>query len=387
MIRPAIVHEVRTDHRGQEEVVDQLCRLWPRAEVVTALIDERTPEGLRAARVREAALRLLHRSDGRQLPLFGTSPAAVSPVDLSGFDVVVTVHRLFAQWVPAPSGIPMVSYVHGPARSMWDPRMRTYEDTGRVARRAWDARAARYRTTDRAAAMRPDVLVAASRAVAGRIRAVWDRHAEVVPPPVDVDWYRPAPQRTEEDFFLYAGRLLPRKRADVAVAAARAAGVQLVVAGDGPSRPALEQMAGRRVQFVGQVGATELRELYRRCAAVVVPGEEDFGRVSVEAQACGTPVLALGAGGSLDTVVDGVTGRLWRPVYDDTAIGSLAYEMRRFDPGSYDPAQLRRHAEGFAPGRFCRDLQVIVGRVLAEVERAGTRTSYRGTAERQSVPC
>jgi hypothetical protein len=162
----------------------------------------------------------------------------------------------------------------------------------------------------------------------------------------------------------------------------------------GPDRRGRVQGADRSSATAGVAASSSSgRSTPRNCGSSTAgarwwcPGEEDFGRVSVEAQACGTPVLALGAGGSLDTVVDGITGRSWRPVYDDTAIGSLAYEMRRFDPGSYDPAQLRRHAEGFAPGRFCRDLQVIVGRVLAEVERAGTRTSYRGTAERQSVPC
>ncbi len=117
--------------------------------------------------------------------------------------------------------------------------------------------------------------------------------------------------------------------------------------------------------------ASHLRDLYRRCAALVVPGEEDFTTVSVEAQACGTPVLALGAGGSLDMVVDGVTGRLWRPVHDGTVVGTLMHELRRFDPGSYDAREIRRHAEGFGRERFGEGMRAVLDGVLPGAHTSG----------------
>ena len=372
--RVAVVHERFTDRGGSESVVEQLCAIWPQAELFAPIIDEtQLPDGLRAATVHDTMLRMLYRGHGRHAHLLPLLPAAMASIDLTGFDLVLTSHHTFAQRVRPPADIPMVSYVHTPARWMWDARVREQELGSRVGHMALSAFATRQRGPDRAAAARPDVVVAASRAVAGRIASWWNRQVPVVHPPVDVDRFRPAGRQAREDFFLYVGRLVPRKRPDVAVAAARAAGVRLVVVGDGRSRPALEQMSGRRVEVLGRVSDEQLRDLYRRCAGLVVPGEEDFGQVAVEAQACGTPVLALGAGGSLDTVVDGVTGRLWRPVSDDTAVGTLAHELRRFDPGAYDAREVRRHAERFAPDRFRRELQTVVEEVIPWMGHTASR--------------
>ncbi|MGR7026292.1 glycosyltransferase [Geodermatophilus sp. URMC 62] len=387
MTRVAVVHEAWHGPGGPDGVVEQLCAAWPGAQLLTTgVAGERAPARPGPARLGAVVLRSRDHGDGRLPGVLGAVPPAVSPVDLSDLDLVLTVHRAVAHRVLPQDDAPVVSYVHSPARWIWDPRFRRALPAGRVGRLALDHRALRQQGPDRAAAQRPDVLLAPSRAVAERISRWWDRTAEVVPPPVDVDWFRPAP-RAREDFFLYAGGLCPSESPDVAVAAARVAGVRLVVAGDGPARPVLERMAGRRVDVVGEVGREELRELYRRCAAVVVPGEEDVGRAAVEAQACGTPVLALAAGGALETVVDGISGRLWRPLYDGTAVGSLAHELRRFDPGAYDPARLRRHAEGFAPRRFRRSVQLVVRELLARGGNPQRQVTGRGSGLRQAATC
>jgi glycosyltransferase involved in cell wall biosynthesis len=156
---------------------------------------------------------------------------------------------------------------------------------------------------------------------------------------------------------------VPYKRPEVAVAAAARAGVRLVVAGEGRSRAAVEAAAGPGTELLGEVDDATLVDLYRRCQALVFPGEEDFGIVPVEAQACGAPVLARRVGGVLDSVVDGVTGTL----YDggDDEVGALASALRHFDPSRFDPGAARANAERFSAPAFRARFGAVVQNVLA----------------------
>jgi glycosyltransferase involved in cell wall biosynthesis len=245
---------------------------------------------------------------------------------------------------------------------MWDPATRTHEVGGAIGRAALGAFAASQRGLDRRSARRPDSIVVNSRNVARRVRAWWGREATVVHPPVDTDWYAPDPDVAREDFFLLAGRLVPYKRPEIAVEAARRAGVRLLVAGDGRARGAVERSSGPGIELLGRIDDGELRDLYRRCRALVFPGEEDFGLVPVEAQACGAPVIAASIGGAVETVVDGVTGILYAAHPDPVA--TLADEMARFDDSSFDTATIRRHALGFEPRRFRDGVAAAVAAVL-----------------------
>jgi glycosyltransferase involved in cell wall biosynthesis len=203
-------------------------------------------------------------------------------------------------------------------------------------------------------------MVANSREVARRIERWWDREATVVHPPVDTDYYTPDPDVPREDFFLIAGRLVPYKRPDLAVRAAERAGVPLVVAGDGRIRAEMEALAGPSTRFVGRVDDAGLRDLYRRCRALLMPGIEDFGIIPVEAMACGAPVIAIDAGGAQDSVLPGETGALV-PVGGDE-VGTWAEALRSHDPDSYDPARVRAHAETFSRTRFRDAMADVVAR-------------------------
>ncbi len=218
---------------------------------------------------------------------------------------------------------------------------------------------------DRAAAQRVSTIVVNSRHVAARVRRWWGRAAEVVPPPVDVHHYTPDPGVAREPFFLLAGRLVPYKRPEVAVAAAVLAGVRLVVAGEGRTGSAVEAAAGPGVELLGKVDDATLLDLYRRCQALVFPGEEDFGIVPVETQVCGTPVLARAIGGVLDTVVDGVTGTLYRTSSPRDEVEALADVLRGFRADRFDPGPIREHAERFSPEAFGTSFSSVVDGVLA----------------------
>ena len=362
--RVAVVHERFTDYAGSERVVEELVRIWPAADVFVPVADPaELPPGVDPSRVRTSRLQRLYRGNGRYAHLLPLLPLAMARFDLAGYDLVVTSHHAFANRVRLPAGTPLLSYTHSPARWVWEPGMRSGEAKA-LGAAGLAAFAASQRGPDRRAAQRVTSLVANSTAVSERIRRWWGRSSTVVPPPVAVDFYTPDPSVPREDFFLVAGRLVPYKRPEVAAAAARAAGVPLVVAGQGRAAAQVEAAGGGQVRMLGRVSDEQLRDLYRRCRALVMPGEEDFGIVPVEAQACGAPVLALGAGGALDSVLPGTTGELYDELPGATAVEALAAAMRDFPAAGYDPAAVRAHAESFSPERFRSRIREVASALL-----------------------
>jgi len=349
----AIVHERLTESTGSEKVVVALHETWPEAPIFVPIVDrDSLPEELQKADIRHGPLQRLYRGGGVYQHLLPLLPSAFAHLDLRGYDIVVTSHHAFANRVRPPAGVPVLAYVHSPARWIWDPATRAGEPGGALGQAALAMFAATQRRPDVGAAGRLSHVVANSRHVASRVLRHWGRSADVVPPPVDVDFYSHQPAAPREDFFLLAGRLVPYKRPEVAVAAAVAAGVRLVVAGDGRASRQVEAAAGPGVELLGRVDDETLRDLYQRCRALVFPGEEDFGIVPVEAQACGAPVVGRRVGGLLDTVVDGVTGRFYDCAANGDQVTPLAEALRQFRPEMYDSSAIRQHAESFSTATF-----------------------------------
>jgi glycosyltransferase involved in cell wall biosynthesis len=174
-------------------------------------------------------------------------------------------------------------------------------------------------------------------------------------PPVDTDFYQPDPARRPE-YFLVVSAMVPYKRLDLAIRAAKAAGVPLKMVGRGPEEGRLRTLAGPDVEFLGWVQDDEVRRLYQGCAAVVMPGVEDFGMVPVEAQACGRPVIAYAEGGAVESVVEGETGVL----VSEQSVDAFADAMVRVSNGSFDASGIRRHAEGFSVRRFKQEFMITV---------------------------
>ena len=361
-MRVAIVHERFTESGGSEQVVAAIAEMWPDAVIFAAVVDPSVlPATLRGRDIRTSRLQRRYRGGGyaHLLPFL---PGAFAHLDLSSFDLVITSHHAFANRVRPPAGVPVVSYTYTPARWLWEARTRRDEPGGLLGRAALATFAATQRRADRAAAARLSGVIAISTTVAERVKRWWRRDATVVAPPVDVVRFTPS-DAPREDFFLWVGRLVPYKSPLIAVEAATRAGVPLVIAGDGRMRGRVERAAGSSVRVLGTVDDATRLDLYRRCRAVVFPGEEDFGLVPVEAQACATPVIALGAGGATDTIVDGVTGVLYPPSRDP--VDALASALRSFDPTTFDRETIRRNALRFAPDRFRRELRAAVEAALA----------------------
>ncbi len=367
MMRVAVVHDWLTGMRGGEKVLEAILELYPGAELYTLVhrrgsvspaIEQRPVHRSIVDRLPRAATRYRE-----YLPLF---PFAIEQFGFDRYDLVISSSHCAAKSVVVPGRTLHVCYCHSPMRYAWD-QFEAYFGPARVGRvasgalrqvMAWLAR------WDRATAGRVDRYVANSQYVAGRIGRYYNRVASVVYPPVDTDFFAPDAARPRTHYLIVSA-LVPYKRVEIAIDACRRLGRPLVVAGDGPDRARLEAQAGDGVTFTGPITNEGIRDLYQSALAVLLPGEEDFGIVPVEAQACGTPVIALGRGGALETVTDGVTGI---HVAEPSA-GAFADAMLRFETLEWNRAALRANAERFSRAAFAAGLEAVVSEL-----RTGTGT-------------
>src|ERR1700691_1321517 len=298
-MRTAIIHYWLLNMRGGEKVVEALCRLLPDADIFTLFYDpDRVSETIRAHRVQASFLQLLRKQYRSLLPLM---PLALESFDLREYDLVVSSESGPAKGVITSSNTRHVCYCHTPMRYLWDlyPAYRNEWTRSRWKRAAFTPLANYLRLWDYASAARVDEFVANSKNVQRRIWKTYRREARGGRPPVRVDTFycRPA-----EDYYLIVSELVPYKRVDAAVRAFNQNGRRLRVVGDGPEYKALRRSAARNIEFCGHVPGADLRKLYARCRAFVMPGEEDFGITAVEALASGKPVIALARGGALEIV-------------------------------------------------------------------------------------
>lgn len=364
--RVAVVHERFTELAGSENVVEQLSLEWPDAEIHAPIVRaEGVPAGL-SGYPHTGKLDLLYRllGQGSYAPLLPLLPRAFRQMRLPTADVVLISHHAFATQAVFATEAPAIAYVHSPARWAWDPQLRAGEAGGRVGELALTALSVRTRRAEVAAAPRLARILANSSAVAQRIERCWGRPAQVVHPPVDTDFYTVDRSVEREDFFLLAGRLVPYKRPDLAVRAAREADVPLVVAGEGRFLQRCRELAGPKTSFLGRVPDAELRELHRRSRALLMPGVEDFGIMPVESMACGTPVIALNEGGAVDTVLPGRTGEMVAQGTEEEVLAGFVQALRTFRRDDYDPEVVRKHAELFSRDAFRATMRHVVGEVV-----------------------
>jgi glycosyltransferase involved in cell wall biosynthesis len=370
MTRVALVHDWLTGMRGGERALEVICELRPDADIFTIVhVPGTVSPAIAAHRIRASPLSHLPgiRHVYRHcLPVF---PLAVELFDLDDVDVVISTSHCAAKAAVARPGARHLCYCFTPMRYAWDQFDQYFGPLRigalgaamarpvlqRIAR--WDAR-----TADRVSRY-----VAISHYVAGRIGRYYNRDAAVVYPPVDTEFFTPG-DRQSEGYALVVSALVPYKRIDVAIDAARLAGMPLKIIGQGPERARLEACAvGAEVEFLGFQSDEAVRRCYRRAAAVMLPGEEDFGIVPVEAQACGRPVVALGVGGARETVLDRITGVLVpEPTAEAFAEGLAA--VRRLP---FDPAVARAHAESFGRAKFASAMTRLIEDTMKAPE--GTR--------------
>jgi glycosyltransferase involved in cell wall biosynthesis len=354
------VHDYLLVMRGAERTFAAIADCFPDAPIYTLLFDPAGTSGAFDGReVRTSYLQRLganQRSFRRLLPLF---PRAAERLPVQEHDVVISSSSAFAHAVRPGPGAMHICYCHSPFRYAWFERERAEQELPRPLRPLLRLTLDRVRKGDLAASRRVSHYIANSETTRRRIEHYWGREATVIHPPVDVHRFTLA---EPEDYLLVVTELVPHKRVDVALEAARRAGRRLKVVGTGPEFSRLQTRYGGHAQFLGRVADRDLAELYSHSLAVVVANVEEFGIAAVEAQAAGRPVVAPAAGGTLETVVPGKTGVLVQPGDVDALAGAL----RSTDFRTFSPEAIREQAQ-----RFSRE--AFQARFRAEVERLTAR--------------
>jgi glycosyltransferase involved in cell wall biosynthesis len=360
-VRVALIHDWLTGMRGGERALEVFCTLFPDADLftlvqvpgaVSAIIEQR--------RVGTSFIQRLPfpgRLYRHYLPLF---PIAIEQFDLDGYDLVLSTSHCAAKSVVVPGRGRHLCYCLTPMRYAWDQFDAYFgpDRMGRVGSRVMRPIMAAMARWDRATEGRVHRYLAISQYVARRIALYYNRRSTIVYPPVDTTFYVPAPSpllgsapievagatgAQSEPQFLIVSALVPYKRVDLAIGAARRAGVRLAIVGDGPEKPHLEALADSRVTFLGRRSGEEIRALYQSSTATILPGEEDFGIVPLE------------------TVIDDETGVL----VDEPTEQSLAQGLTRAAARTWDAVRIRQHAERFNREHFTRDITKVIDETLA----------------------
>ena len=353
----AIVHDYLNQRGGAERVVLELARIWPEAPLYTSLFRPgSTWPGFSAVDVRTSFLDQLPVDRGFR-NLFPLYPAAFRSFGEIDADVVIASSSGWGHMARVNADALHIVYCHSPARWLYGG-----EHIDGFGRKALTPFIGAVRTWDRTAAQRADLYIANSFEVTRRIRRQYGIDAPVIYPPVDVHRFYP---RSRGERLLIVSRLLPYKHVDVIVDAATHAGVGLDVVGTGPSLDDLRRMAGPTVEFHGRLPDRDVTRMMEDCRALCLPGKEDFGITAVEANAAGKPVIALAAGGALETLEDGVTGAL----FDSHARDDVLAAIRRCDEIDTRPRDIAAAAQRFSYNAFETR--------LVDVLRAGLRAHRR----------
>lgn len=353
----AIVCSWLNQYGGAERVLEAVHDMYPEAPIYTSIYwPEALPDRYRKWDIRPSFLNRLPLIKRKHQPFLPLYPLGFESLDLRGYDVVLSLTSAFAHGVMTTENTRHVCYCLTPARFLWNYRGYVErEGLGRLARLGLPLFLKGLRQWDRLAADRVDHFVAISRAVQRRIAKYYRRDSEIIYPPVRADLANEI--QAPEDYYLIVSRLVPYKRIDLAVQAFGQLGLPLRIIGDGRDRQALQAIAGPNIEFLGYVADdAEVRRQMARCRAFVFPGEEDFGLTPLEAMAAGRPVIAYGAGGALDTIIDGQTGVFFQQATPE----ALAQAVRRLEHLEIDPDGLRAHVRQFGLERFQRELGAAI---------------------------
>ena len=372
-MRIAIVHDWLTGMRGGEKVLSLLCQLMPQADLFTLFrVPGSCDDTIERMRIRTSFLNdlpLVSRYYRYLLPLM---PLAIEQMNVSSYDLIVSCSHCVAKGVIRSGRAAHICYCFTPMRYIW-AQQNSYSARMGLSGLALKLTGGYLRAWDRRSASHVDRFLANSLNVSKRIRRTYGRSADVVYSPIDTSFLTPS-QQEREDFYLMVTALAPYKRVDQAVEAFAKMGLPLRIIGDGQMLKDLRRSAPQNVEIMGWQGDDVVRDHYRRCKALIFPGEEDFGMVPLEAMACGAPVIAYGAGGALETVLDvdddkndktcGPTGVLYRP----QTVDGLIWGVRRFEQihDRFQPQQLRQWAKRFSYEKFLAGFKRSTEQVLQQ---------------------
>lgn len=370
-MRVAIVHDWLVTYAGAEKVLEQLLMIYPDADLFSLVdfIDEDKRDFILNKSVTTSFIQKLPFARKKYRSYLPFMPLAIEQLDVSKYDIVISSSHAVAKGVITGPDQLHISYVHSPIRYAWDLQHQYLKEAGlNKGMKGWIAKAILHyiRNWDYRTANGVDYFVANSKFIARRIWKVYRREADVIYPPVDVSAFTFHDKK--EDFYLTASRMVPYKKVDLIVEAfSQMPDKKLVVIGDGPDFNKVKAKAAANVELLGYQPFEVLRDYMQRAKAFVFAAEEDFGITPVEAQACGTPVIAYGKGGALETIRG--YGQAEKPTglfFEEQTVKSLVHAIQSFESISDDMKyeDCRENALRFSPERFRREFEGYVNSKL-----------------------
>ena len=379
----AIIHDWLTGMRGGEKCLEVLCKLYPSADIFTLLhIPGKVSPVIESHRIHTSFIQNLPFSESKYRYYLPLMPFAIEAFDLKGYDLILSSSHCVAKSVkPGPSSM-HICYCHTPMRYIWD-QFDQYFGKGKSSWFAataikfirgwlqrWDVKTSR----------RVNHFIANSRHVQKRIKKYYNQEAAIIHPPVDTGLFTPDTNEKKENYFLIVSAFAPYKRLDLAVNAFNQLNLPFFVIGEGQDAKRLKEMAKTNIHFEGWLDNTQIRSYFARCRAFIFCGEEDFGITLLEAQAMGRPVIALGRGGALETVVP--DSQSWKP---ETGIDKIAtskptgvffYEqtpealikaIQHFESieSQFDANAIRTHAQKFDVSVYTERMKTFIEKKLA----------------------
>jgi glycosyltransferase involved in cell wall biosynthesis len=348
-VKVVLVHDWLTGQRGGEKVLEVLAEIFPRAPIYTLFHFPKSQiEEIEKREIKTSFLQhlpLVRKRYRFYLPLF---PLAVELFDLQDYDLVISTSHCVAKGIiPHPEAL-HVCYIHSPMRYAWNQYFPYFSASklSFLSRLIIPPIIHHLRLWDESSSSRVDHFLANSKNVAQRVEKYYRRRAEVLYPPVETDFFQAG--KEGGDFYLIVSALVPYKRIDLAIEAFNQTGLPLKIVGKGPDYKKLKKSAKENVEFLGALEAEELLRFYQTARALILPGEEDFGITSLEAQACGIPVIAYGRGGALESVVPGKTGLF----FPELKVESLLSVLDKFKSMEFNKNVIRENAMRFSRNIF-----------------------------------
>ena len=360
MKKVALIHYWLTNMRGGENVTAEFCKLFPDADIFThAWNPEKVKEPFNSHKIIESfisRLPLARKKCQIYLPLM---PSALARLDFSPYDLILSNESGPSKGIRKPSTARHVCYCNTPMRYVWDMFDDYYRAAGlggKIAMRLFKNYMRKY---DLKSADNVDQFLANSNFIAARVKRIHGRDSIVVYPPVDTDYFVREESDGTKDYYLVAGQLISYKRPELALRACLKMHRKLVLVGDGPMRPQLEKEAAGNpdIVFAGRASRPQLRKYYAEARGLIFPGIEDFGIVPLESQSVGVPVIALGIGGALETVVSGKTGIF----FPEPTVDSLCQAIEEFEAARFDRQTIIDHAQKFHRDVFVQKMRDVLG--------------------------
>jgi len=379
-MKTAIVHEWLISYAGSERVLGQIAGLYPEADIYSLL--DFLPDGERDFILNKHAItsfiQNLPMAKEKYRDYLILMPFAIKRFDLSGYDLIITSSHTVAKGVRKYPGQIHICYCHTPMRYIWDLQNQYLKEAGLdrgirgiTLRTLFSS----LRKWDVSTSKNVDHFIANSNYIKDRIRRAYGRDARVIYPSVDVENFNV--NEKKEDFFLAVSRMVPYKKMDIIIEAFTEMGLPLIVIGDGPDFCKVKRKAAKNIELMGHLKGEVLKMYMQKARALVFAAEEDFGIVPVEAQACGTPVIAFGRGGVRETVIPfpeneaaGIEGNHPTGIFfNEQTPSALIDAMKRFEKieGRFNSYDLRKNAEKFSKERFNREFRSFINEKTAGV--------------------